>query len=300
MKHFKLKLIALLVVGFSGLALADSYDFAYKSIAELKELDAGDIASGDYVLLWDASANAGKKVDATDFPYGGGDITLDDGSGASPVLSFVDETDETADFTKADAGFLSLTTEAGDGLNVLVGNVKIGNGTPGTTQDGEDLYVEGGLEVDGTAKLDGAVNAAGAVTLTGSILMPYETVAATNVLAATECGKIMTLSHATEFVSTLPAPTAGCRFTFVVANAPETASYTIVTTSSNNILFGQVVSAEDAAGSGDFEATGADTITIVDGKAVVGDKVECLSDGTSWFCTGFASVQDGITFDTAS
>lgn len=56
---------------------------------------------------------------------------------------------------------ITLTLGAGAGrLSLLTGNMRIGNGTPGTAQDGEDLYVEGGFEVDGTAKLDGTVNAA--------------------------------------------------------------------------------------------------------------------------------------------
>lgn len=86
-----------------------------------------------------------------------GSITLDDGSGASPSLTFTDGTDETAVFSKVDAGFLGLTTVAGDGFNVLTGNLKIGNGTPGVTQDGEDAYVEGTLEVDGVTILDGTL-----------------------------------------------------------------------------------------------------------------------------------------------
>jgi len=94
-----------------------------------------------------------------------GDITLDDGSGASPSLTFVDGTDETAVFTKADSGYLSVTTAAADGLNILVGSLKIGNGTPGQTINGEDAYVEGILEVDGAVTLDGTLKVAGSTAL---------------------------------------------------------------------------------------------------------------------------------------
>jgi len=37
-------------------------------------------------------------------------------------------------------------------------NLKVGNGTPNTTLNGEDMYVEGTLEVDGAARFDGAVS----------------------------------------------------------------------------------------------------------------------------------------------
>jgi hypothetical protein len=84
-------------------------------------------------------------------------VTLDDGTGASPSFTFQDATDETAVFSKADAGYLTVTTVAGDGFGVLVGNLTVGNGSPGQTLNGEDAYIEGLLEVDGIAYLDGGV-----------------------------------------------------------------------------------------------------------------------------------------------
>lgn len=98
-----------------------------------------------------------------------GDVTLDDGVGASPSLVLQDATDETATFSKVDAGFLTLTTVAGDGLQVTTGNLKVGNGVPGVAQDGEDAYVEGTFEVDGATTLDGAATVAGATTLNGDV-----------------------------------------------------------------------------------------------------------------------------------
>ena len=92
------------------------------------------------------------------------DLTLDDGSGASPSLTFQDGSDETAVFAKADGGNLSCTIATTDSLQVLTGNLSVGNGTPTITMDGEDAYVEGTFEVDGATRLDGALNAVGAVT----------------------------------------------------------------------------------------------------------------------------------------
>ena len=95
----------------------------------------------------------------------GAGVTLDDGTTASPDLTFQDATDETAVLSKADAGNLTVTTVAGDGLQVLTGNAFVGNGTPGETINGEDLYVEGISEFDGTANFDGAVDFDGSITI---------------------------------------------------------------------------------------------------------------------------------------
>lgn len=138
-------------------------------------------------------------------------------------------------------------------------------------------------------------------TLTGPLFtQATEVVAATNVITAAESGKVFFLNHATEFVSTLPAPAAGLKFTFVVTGAPSGASYTIVTTASNNIIKGQVYTCEDAGGSGDSETSGGDTITFVDGQSVAGDRVDVICDGTNWFAYCFAKVVAGITITTAS
>jgi len=139
-------------------------------------------------------------------------------------------------------------------------------------------------------------------TITGAVVTDAtEVVAETNVIAATESGKTMFLNSATEFVSTLPAPAAGLKFSFVVSGAPSGASYTIVTNSSANIIKGQVYSSDlDAAGNADFETSGGDTITLVDGKSVAGDRVDLICDGTNWFAYCFCSVFDAITITTAS
>lgn len=128
-----------------------------------------------------------------------------------------------------------------------------------------------------------------------------ETVSETNVITAAESGKTFFLSSATEFVSTLPAPAAGLRFSFIVAAAPSGASYTIVTNASGNVIKGQVFSSDlNAASDGDFETSGGDTITLVDAKSVAGDRVDVISDGTTWFAQCFCSVFDAITITTAS
>lgn len=128
-----------------------------------------------------------------------------------------------------------------------------------------------------------------------------EVVAATNVIAASETGSVFFLASATEFVSTLPAAAAGLKFTFIVSAAPSGASYTIVTNSSANIIKGQVYTVDvNSATDPDFETSGGDTITLVDAKAVAGDRVDVVCDGTNWFAYCFCSVFDAITITTAS
>lgn len=128
-----------------------------------------------------------------------------------------------------------------------------------------------------------------------------EVVTAANVITAAETGSVFFLSSATEFASTLPAAAAGLKFTFIVTAAPSGASYTITTDSSANIIKGQVYTLDvNSATDPDFETAGGDTISFVDAKAVAGDRVDVICDGTNWFAYGFCSVFDAITITTAS
>lgn len=150
------------------------------------------------------------------------------------------------------------------------------------------------------------LNSAGATILdpaNGPVapLTNAENVTATNVIAASENGKTFFLNSTTEFVSTLPAPALGLHFNFIVTGAPSGASYTIVTTSSANIIKGSVYTSDvNAANDADIETSGGDTVTLVDGKAVAGDRVQFFCDGTNWFAYGFCTVHDAITITTAS
>ena len=133
---------------------------------------------------------------------------------------------------------------------------------------------------------------------TGTLaLETFESVTATNAITAAENGKVFLLNSTTEFVSTLPAPAIGLHYTFIVVAAPSGASYTVVTTSSANVIKGMQVCAADAAGD---TGTADDTVTFADGQAVAGDMIEVWSDGTSWFVVAKSRVAAGITFTQAS
>ena len=54
---------------------------------------------------------------------------------------------------------ITMTLGAATGrLDLLTGNLKVGNGTSTLTQNGEDAYIEGTFEVDGQAQLDGGLD----------------------------------------------------------------------------------------------------------------------------------------------
>ena len=128
-----------------------------------------------------------------------------------------------------------------------------------------------------------------------------EVLTATRTVRPEESGETFFLNSATEFVTTLPLPALGLRFTFFVTAAPSGASYTIVTANSANIIKGQVYTVDvNSATDPDFEASGGDTITLVDAKAVAGDSVCLYCDGTNWFMRAHCSVFDAITISTAS
>lgn len=125
----------------------------------------------------------------------------------------------------------------------------------------------------------------------------YTTLTAASTLTSTQSGTVFFLNSTTEFATTLPAPSAGLTYTFIVGAAPSGASYTVVTTSSANIIKGQAYPASGAAGD---TGTSDDTISFVDGQSVAGDMVTVVSDGTSWFAYAWCAVAAGVTFTTAS
>lgn len=169
------------------------------------------------------------------------------------------------------------------------------------------LFVTGNLRIGRNATLTVETGATSTATISADELSRLdpsasaETVTATNAILDSETGKTFFLNSGTEFVSTLPAPAAGLRYTFIVTAAPSGADYTIVTTSSANIIKGSVYSSDlNAASDADFETSGGDTVSFVSAKAVAGDRVEVFCDGTNWFAYGFCTAFDAITITTAS
>ena len=113
-------------------------------------------------------------------------------------------------------------------------------------------------------------------------------------LQLADSGKVFMLNHATEFATTLPAPSnKGWEGTFVVKGAPSGANYTVVTPSGAIIGSVSAGAADDVADTSD----GSDTIiTFVGGQSVAGDGIKIVSDGTKYYIVGgLGKVAAGIT-----
>lgn len=97
-------------------------------------------------------------------------LTLDDGATDSPSLILKDATDETGTFTKADGSHTTFTPNAAtQSLQILTGNLMVGNGTPGVApMDGEDFYCEGASEFDGSMQVDGAATFSNTIAVGGT------------------------------------------------------------------------------------------------------------------------------------
>jgi|GEM_PF-1881003 len=165
--------------------------------------------------------------------------------------------------------------------------------------DGGKQTVESGGIVDFEAgsylKIKGIAVAADAEQLNIAAVPAsgVEVVTATNVILAGENGKTFFLHAADGFQSTLPAPAAGLKFTFIVKTAPTSNGYTIVTNgTTQKILKGLAVIAADAVG--DVSAGGT-TATFVANQARPGDRIDMICDGANWYMIGYAQKAAALT-----
>ena len=136
------------------------------------------------------------------------------------------------------------------------------------------------------------------VTGTLSTKVPvYSITGATYTVKAGQSGALFALNKADGITITLPAPASGLCFDFVVATAPTTAA-TVVTNGSANIIHGQIVTSAD--GTATTTAASSDTVTFAANTAIIGDRISLVSDGTSYFVTGFCAAAAGVTTSQAS
>lgn len=91
-------------------------------------------------------------------------------------------------------GLATYTLPATGTLSVLVGNMKVGNGSPTVSQDGEDSYFEGQVEVDGEAQFDGAIDANGTVDFAAAVVnnSTLQQIGAFNLDGATDLDGVIT------------------------------------------------------------------------------------------------------------
>ena len=123
------------------------------------------------------------------------------------------------------------------------------------------------------------------------MIRDHETLTAASTLTYADCGKTFFLNATTEFATTLPTPIAGCMATFYIKAAPVGSSYTVVTDSGDNVIYGEAV-VNGAA----IAAVTEDTITFTASAAAIGDWVTLYSDGTNWYVSGQGVAATAIAF----
>ena len=133
--------------------------------------------------------------------------------------------------------------------------------------------------------------------LSGILISGSKTLEVATTLQERDSGKTFFLSADTEFAVTLPVPVKGMSFDFIVAQAPSGADYTVVCSSSTNLIHGNITTSADGTAADTSAGTAQGAVTFVDGNALVGDRVHLECDGTYWYATGFCSAADGITLD---
>lgn len=188
----------------------------------------------------------------------------------------------TVNATAFKIGGVAVTSTAAE-LNILDGVTSTAaelNILDGVTSTAAELNI-----------LDGVTATAAEINMAADSSANVEVVTGANVITAAESGTTYFLNSATGFASTLPAPAAGLRFTFIVTTIPTSGNDTIVTNGGDNVIEG----AADVL-STRVLASNEDSINIVASTALIGDRVDVISDGTSWFVTGFSGATGGITF----
>lgn len=120
-----------------------------------------------------------------------------------------------------------------------------------------------------------------------------EILTAARVLTADDHGKTFFLNAAGGFDVDLPAPELGLEFEFIVKTA-VTSNLTI--TATGNLIKGHVLTTDvNSATDPDFDTTPVDVLTFVANKAVAGDRLRLICDGTYWYHEAACSVFDAIT-----
>ena len=114
-----------------------------------------------------------------------------------------------------------------------------------------------------------------------------ESITAARVITYKDNGQTFLLDGGTGVAITLPAPKVGMRLKFITALA-FTTDYVITATGA--IMQGNIMEA------GVIQlVSGATTLTLEDGAEALGDYIDMVSDGTSWFVSGGFSTALSIT-----
>ena len=149
-----------------------------------------------------------------------------------------------------------------------------------------------GVDETGTLYIDAtAITASAAeINLAADSSANTEAVTTTNVIGAAESGTTYFFNTTTGFVTTLPAPAVGLRYKFIVKLVNTTTNHTIVCNGGASLFQGNVMVASTVV-----TAVAGTSVNLVATTTDIGDHVEVISDGTSWFLSGSATTTAGIT-----
>jgi hypothetical protein len=123
-----------------------------------------------------------------------------------------------------------------------------------------------------------------------------ETVTADKTLVADDSGKTFLINQNGIDV-TLPTPTAGMNFKFIMAQDYATAVCTVTAAGSGYFMAGNVTPVVDGTGTGTQHANGSShEVATFAAASLAGDWLSCVSNGTLWFVQGACSGAAAIAF----
>jgi hypothetical protein len=134
----------------------------------------------------------------------------------------------TGDVFCLDGAGVDITLTASELANILTGNLKVGNGTPSVTQNGEDAYIEGTFEADGAAEFDGAVDFDSTITV-GTTALTTTTLTAMGRASFTVCGDATTVNNNTVYYGPSQVLTSSATAASVVCDSTAVGNATEAT-----------------------------------------------------------------------
>lgn len=186
-------------------------------------------------------------------------LTMDDDTTDSPSLILRDAGEATCTITKlngANANTTITTSSATAKVQILTGNLKVGDGTETVTLNGDDGYITGTLEVASTTKLAGTLTTAG-ITAVGTVSVnDTASTNTTSIGAGTTTGTITIGGTGTQAIDV----GAGAGAKAVTIGSVTGASATTILSGSGNLAINSAAALAATTTIGGNSATG--TVTL--------------------------------------
>ena len=116
----------------------------------------------------------------------------------------------------------------------------------------------------------------------------YTELSAAKTITAAENGTTFMLTGIVGYALTLPAPTVGLKYKFIVQDLFATTDWVITATGA--IMFGTVMEASTVQA-----IAGATTINLELAADTIGDMISVESDGTNWYVSGAMAQAASVT-----